>query len=63
MSIHITNTADITPVKPMSYVLTDARIAPGMRADLAIRDAETPAEPALRTGFTLNYRRFFGGLS
>lgn len=36
-------------------------IAPGMRADLAIWDAETPAELAGRIGFNPLHARIFGG--
>ena len=36
-------------------------IAPGMRADLAIWDAEAPAELAYRIGFNPLHRRIFGG--
>ena len=43
--------------------LTDqGRIAPGMRADLAIWDARDPAELAWRIGFNPLYRRIFGGI-
>jgi alpha-D-ribose 1-methylphosphonate 5-triphosphate diphosphatase len=37
------------------------RIAPGMRADLAIWDAEAPAELTYRIGFNPLHRRIFGG--
>jgi len=36
-------------------------IAPGMRADLAVWDAETPAELAYRIGFNPLHSRIFGG--
>jgi len=36
-------------------------IAPGMRADLAIWDVETPGELAYRIGFNPLYKRIFGG--
>jgi len=36
-------------------------IAPGMRADLAIWNVETPAELAYRFGFNPLYQRIFGG--
>jgi imidazolonepropionase len=36
-------------------------IAPGMRADLAIWNVETPAELAYRFGFNPLHRRIFGG--
>ena len=42
--------------------LTDAgQIKPGMRADLAIWDAEHPAELSYRIGFNPLWRRMFGG--
>ena len=42
--------------------LTDrGRIAPGLRADLAIWDADHPAELAYRIGATALHRRIFGG--
>lgn len=42
--------------------LTDAGvIAPGMRADLAIWDAATPAELSYRFGFNPLWKRVFGG--
>lgn len=42
--------------------MTDAgSIAPGLRADLAIWDVETPAELAYRIGFNPLHRRIFGG--
>ncbi len=37
------------------------QIGPGMRADLAVWDVETPAELAYRIGFNPLHRRFFGG--
>lgn len=37
------------------------RIAPGLRADLAIWDVETPAELAYRIGFNPLHARIFGG--
>lgn len=37
------------------------RIAPGLRADLAIWDVEEPAELAYRIGFNPLHRRIFGG--
>ncbi|RWR29078.1 imidazolonepropionase [Sinirhodobacter populi] len=37
------------------------RIAPGLRADLAVWDAESPAELAYRFGFNPLYARIFGG--
>lgn len=37
------------------------RIAPGLRADLAIWDAEHPAELSYRIGATPLYKRIFGG--
>lgn len=36
-------------------------IAPGLRADLAVWDIETPAELTYRIGFNPLYRRIFGG--
>lgn len=43
--------------------LTDqGRIAPGMRADLAVWDARDPAELAWRIGFNPLHRRIFGGI-
>ncbi len=42
--------------------LSDAgRIAPGMRADLAVWDVAEPAELAYRIGFNPLHRRIFGG--
>lgn len=44
--------------------LPDAgRIAPGLRADLAIWDVESPAELSYRIGFNPLYKRVFGGLA
>ena len=44
--------------------LTDTgRIAPGLRADLAIWDVEHPAELAYRIGFNPLHTRFFGGVA
>jgi len=37
------------------------RIAPGLRADLAIWDADHPAELAYRIGATPLHQRIFGG--
>jgi imidazolonepropionase len=37
-------------------------IAPGMRADLAIWNVETPAELAYRFGFNPLHQRIFGGV-
>jgi len=37
------------------------RIAPGLRADLAIWDAEHPAELSYRIGFNPLHQRIFGG--
>ena len=37
-------------------------IAPGMRADLAVWDAETPAELVYRIGFNPLHKRIFGGV-
>ncbi len=42
--------------------LTDTgRIAPGLRADLAVWDVAEPAELAYRIGFNPLARRIFGG--
>jgi imidazolonepropionase len=38
-------------------------IAPGLRADLAVWNVDTPAELAYRIGFNPLHRRIFGGLS
>ncbi len=38
------------------------RIAPGLRADLAVWDVETPAELAWRIGFNPLHRRIFAGV-
>lgn len=44
--------------------LTDTgRIAPGLRADLAVWNAESPAELAYRFGFNPLHERIFGGLA
>lgn len=54
--------AGVTVNAARALGLTDTgRIATGMRADLAIWDAETPAELAYRIGFNPLYRRIFGG--
>lgn len=37
------------------------RVAPGLRADLAVWDVETPAELAYRIGWNPLHRRIFGG--
>ncbi len=42
-------------------LLDRGRIAPGLRADLAIWDADHPAELAYRIGATALHRRIFGG--
>jgi imidazolonepropionase len=61
----------LTPAEALSGVTCHAAralgvkdagsIAPGMRADLAIWDVETPGELAYRIGFNPLYKRFFGG--
>jgi imidazolonepropionase len=44
--------------------MTDAGvIAAGMRADLAVWDAESPAELTYRIGFNPLWKRIFGGVS
>ncbi len=61
----------LTPAEALSGVTCHAAralgandagsIAPGMRADLAIWDVETPGELAYRIGFNPLYQRIFGG--
>jgi imidazolonepropionase len=54
--------AGITVNAARALGLTDTgRIRAGLRADLAIWDAEHPAELAYRIGFNPLHRRIFGG--
>ena len=54
--------AGVTRHAAKALGMTDCgQIAPGMRADLAIWDVETPAELAYRIGFNPLKRRIFGG--
>lgn len=61
----------LTPLEALAGVTTHAaralgladcgRLAPGLRADLAIWDVETPAELCYRIGFNPLHARIFGG--
>ncbi|MCL4187123.1 MAG: imidazolonepropionase [Rhodobacteraceae bacterium] len=61
----------VTPAEALAGVTAHAaralgladcgRIAPGLRADLAVWDVETPAELAYRIGFNPLHARIFGG--
>ncbi len=54
--------AGTTRVAAQALGLTDrGMIAAGMRADLAVWDAETPAELVYRIGFNPLHKRIFGG--
>ncbi|MEC7258725.1 MAG: imidazolonepropionase [Pseudomonadota bacterium] len=54
--------AGVTRHAAQALGMTDCgQIAPGMRADLAVWDVETPAELAYRIGFNPLKRRIFGG--
>lgn len=56
--------AGVTRVAAAALGFSDCgRIAPGLRADLAIWDIDHPAELSYRIGFNPLYKRIFGGLS
>jgi imidazolonepropionase len=54
--------AGVTTHAALALGLTDrGRIAPGLRADLAIWNAESPAELCYRIGFNPLFKRIYGG--
>jgi len=56
--------AGLTREAARALGLTDCgRVAPGMRADLAIWDVERPAELAYRIGFNPLFKRLMGGVA
>ncbi len=56
--------AGVTRNAARALGLTDTgTLRPGMRADLAIWNVETPAELSYRIGFNPLWKRFFGGVS